>query len=154
MTTTPAGDRLPPGRDGLPLLGETLAFAKVIQTTVERYFQLWSSVREIGWLDEMKRLSIAELGAMIQQLTDHSAVRERLTEEIAVSATSAGSRFGRDMATSWRHFGATDLLAPMPRAPGRRESATFTASARSAADPGRRRKASLPRAWRNGDRCR
>src|SRR5688572_23452682 len=28
MTTTPTGDRLPPGRDGMPLLGETLAFAK------------------------------------------------------------------------------------------------------------------------------
>jgi cytochrome P450 len=150
MTTTPTGDRLPPGRDGMPLLGETLAFAKnpfrfieerlarhgrvfrsnvlgrksvviagadaagqfidskvvmregsmpphiqelfggrslplldgevhrarksavmqaftrtalaaylpVIQTTVERYFERWSSAAEIGWLDEMKRLSI------------------------------------------------------------------------------------------------
>jgi cytochrome P450 len=150
MTTTPTGDRLPPGRDGMPLLGETLAFAKnpfrfieerlarhgrvfrsnvlgrksvviagadaagqfidskvvmregsmpphiqelfggrslplldgevhrvrksavmqaftrtalaaylpVIQTTVERYFERWSSAGEIGWLDEMKRLSI------------------------------------------------------------------------------------------------
>jgi cytochrome P450 len=150
MTTTPAGDRLPPGRDGLPLLGETLSFAKnpfrfieerlalhgrvfrsnvlgrktvvvagaeaagqfidskvvmregsmpphvqelfggrslplldgemhrarksavmqaftraaltaylpVIQSTVERYFEQWSSAGEIGWLDEMKRLSV------------------------------------------------------------------------------------------------
>lgn len=150
MTTTPTGDRLPPGRDGMPLLGETLAFAKnpfrfieerlalhgrvfrsnvlgrktvvvagaeaagrfidsdvvmregsmpphiqelfggrslplldgevhrvrktavmqaftrtalaaylpVIQSTVERYFTRWSAEGEIGWLDEMKRLSI------------------------------------------------------------------------------------------------
>jgi cytochrome P450 len=150
MTTTPTGDRLPPGRDGMPLLGETLAFAKnpfrfieerlaqhgrvfrsnvlgrktvfvagadaagrfidsnvvmregsmpphvqelfggrslplldgeahrarkaavlqaftrtalaaylpVIQTSIERYFQQWSSGGEIGWLDEMKRLAI------------------------------------------------------------------------------------------------
>jgi cytochrome P450 len=150
MTTTPAGDRLPPGSDGIPLLGETLAFAKnpfrfieerlarhgrvfrsnvlgrkavvvagaeaagrfidsgivmregsmpphvqelfggrslplldgevhrlrksavlqaftrtalaaylpVIQKTTERYFEQWSSGREFGWLEEMKRLAI------------------------------------------------------------------------------------------------
>jgi cytochrome P450 len=150
MTTTPAGDRLPPGSNGIPLLGETLAFAKnpfrfieerlalhgrvfrsnvlgrktvvvagaeaagrfidprvvqregsmpphvqelfggrslplldgeehrarksavmqaftrpalaaylpVIRTTTERYFERWASAGEIGWLEELKRLSI------------------------------------------------------------------------------------------------
>lgn len=28
MSSRPAGKRLPPGRDGIPLLGETLAFAR------------------------------------------------------------------------------------------------------------------------------
>jgi cytochrome P450 len=150
MTTTPAGDGLPPGSDGIPLLGETLAFAKnpfgfieerlarhgrvfrsnvlgrktavvagaeaagrfidgsivaregsmpphvqelfggrslplldgeehrarkgavmqaftrpalasylpVIRGTVERYFERWSGAGEIGWLEELQRLSI------------------------------------------------------------------------------------------------
>lgn len=150
MTTTPQSNPLPPGRDGVPLLGETLAFAKnpfrfieerlarhgrvfrsnvlgrktavvagadaagrfidsrvvmregsmpphvqelfggrslplldgevhrarkgvvlqaftrsalaaylpVIQSTIERYFVEWTNAGEIGWLEEMKRLSI------------------------------------------------------------------------------------------------
>ena len=150
MSTTPQSNPLPPGRDGVPLLGETLAFAKnpfrfieerlarhgrvfrsnvlgrktavvagadaagrfidssvvmregsmpphvqelfggrslplldgevhrarksvvlqaftrsalaaylpVIQSTVERYFVEWTNAGEIGWLEEMKRLSI------------------------------------------------------------------------------------------------